>query len=351
MHWHVDWVREMPDIFEKDAGVMDLPGLRLIKDWHQRRKQEKQLEQAQEVIRQQAKNQQLVSFVYTNKNNETQRRSVEPYEIRDGYLWAVDTEKPEHVRRYIMDRIREAKPVNQSYDPRWDVKLASLGIGKKLHGLIRTPGVARTTEKLLGGGAGAYTGWVNTDPDDTQEEKAMRILGTGLLGAGAAHGLSLAVRRGLSRKEVEKAEEAIDSIVKNHPARVLLGRKDPYSRLVNKELREIVRENIAKDLPKILQHARQEGIVTNKATEDVFRIALRGDRLNASTLNRAQQVAYEAGRQQRANQFNLFRETLGQRYRKVLRRDFNDMNQAIGDIQNTAVQNADLINRKLFGAF
>jgi len=49
-------------------------------------------------------------------------REVEPYEIRGGDFFGFDTEK-EEIRRFKIDQIQNIEETDNSFDPRWDIKV------------------------------------------------------------------------------------------------------------------------------------------------------------------------------------------------------------------------------------
>lgn len=76
------------------------------------------------TFRKAGKDRQQVRIEYTNKNGKGMVRTVRPYEIRGGYLWATDTTHGAgHIHSFKLSRVRSATPVDKTYKPRWEIKL------------------------------------------------------------------------------------------------------------------------------------------------------------------------------------------------------------------------------------
>lgn len=70
------------------------------------------------------KNREQVRIEYTDKNGKEMVRTVRPYEIRGGYLWATDTKHGAgHIHSFKVSRVRSSQPVGRKFKPVWDVKL------------------------------------------------------------------------------------------------------------------------------------------------------------------------------------------------------------------------------------
>jgi predicted DNA-binding transcriptional regulator YafY len=76
------------------------------------------------IIRQAGKDKQQVKIQYTNRQGKSITRTIRPYEIRGGYLYATDTvHGAGHIHSFKVSRIKSAEPVERKYKPNWPVKL------------------------------------------------------------------------------------------------------------------------------------------------------------------------------------------------------------------------------------
>ena len=77
-------------------------------------------------IREAGRNRQTVEIKYVDRHGAVSTREVEPYEIKDGHFWgySLDTNKP-GIRKFNLERIQNIKPTSNTFDPRWEVKLAA----------------------------------------------------------------------------------------------------------------------------------------------------------------------------------------------------------------------------------
>jgi hypothetical protein len=77
-------------------------------------------------IREAGRNRQTVEIQYVDRHGAVSTREVEPYEIKDGHFWgySLDANKP-GIRRFNLERIQNIKPTSNTFDPRWEVKLAA----------------------------------------------------------------------------------------------------------------------------------------------------------------------------------------------------------------------------------
>ena len=76
------------------------------------------------VIRQAGKDREQVRIEYTDRHGRTVVRTIRPYEVRGGYVWATDTTHGAgHIHSFKASRIKSAEPVGRNFKPRWDVKL------------------------------------------------------------------------------------------------------------------------------------------------------------------------------------------------------------------------------------
>ena len=77
-------------------------------------------------IREAGRNRRTVEIQYVDRHGAVSTREVEPYEIKDGHFWgySLDTNKP-GIRKFNLERIQNIKPTSNTFDPRWEVKLAA----------------------------------------------------------------------------------------------------------------------------------------------------------------------------------------------------------------------------------
>lgn len=76
------------------------------------------------TIRKAGKNRNQVKIEYQRRDGKVVTRTVRPYEIKGGMLWATDTKHGAgHIHSFKLSRVRNAEPLNKTYKPRWDVKL------------------------------------------------------------------------------------------------------------------------------------------------------------------------------------------------------------------------------------
>jgi predicted DNA-binding transcriptional regulator YafY len=76
------------------------------------------------VFRKAGKNREQVRIEYTDRHGKDIVRTVRPYEIRGGYVWATDTKHgAAHIHKFKLSRVRSAAPVGRNFKPRWEVKL------------------------------------------------------------------------------------------------------------------------------------------------------------------------------------------------------------------------------------
>ena len=77
------------------------------------------------IIRKAGKDKQQVRIEYTNRQGKNIVRTIRPYEIKGGYLYATDTlHGAGHIHSFKVSRIRSAEPLDRKFKPRWNgVKL------------------------------------------------------------------------------------------------------------------------------------------------------------------------------------------------------------------------------------
>lgn len=76
------------------------------------------------TFRKAGKTQNQVKIEYTRRDGKTVVRTIRPYEIKGGYLWATDTKHGAgHIHSFKLSRVQSAKPLENRFKPRWEVKL------------------------------------------------------------------------------------------------------------------------------------------------------------------------------------------------------------------------------------
>lgn len=71
-----------------------------------------------------ASDRKLIAIRYKNKDNGLSVRSVEPYEIKDGKLFAYDPEKG-GIRAFFTNNIESAVLTDEAFEPRYPIKINS----------------------------------------------------------------------------------------------------------------------------------------------------------------------------------------------------------------------------------
>ena len=71
-----------------------------------------------------AANQNLIAIRYRNKDNGLSVRKVEPYEIKDGKLFAYDPEKG-GIRAFSTNNIEAALETDETFEARFPIKINS----------------------------------------------------------------------------------------------------------------------------------------------------------------------------------------------------------------------------------
>ena len=74
------------------------------------------------IIHDGAKQQMLVNLTYRSKDGKISHRSVEPYEIKDGGLYAYDIAK-NSIRKFLLDNIVSADLGTTEFFPRYPIKI------------------------------------------------------------------------------------------------------------------------------------------------------------------------------------------------------------------------------------
>lgn len=79
-----------------------------------------------DILIQGGKQQKVLEMTYKKKDGSVVKRKVEPYEIRGDVFWGWDT-NDDHIKRFVIWRIRDAKVTKDSFDPRFDIKMSKAG--------------------------------------------------------------------------------------------------------------------------------------------------------------------------------------------------------------------------------
>jgi predicted DNA-binding transcriptional regulator YafY len=69
-----------------------------------------------------AQKQQLLRISYIDSKNKATVRTVEPYEIKDGKLYAFCTNK-QAIRAFLLSGVYAAEVTDQSFEPRFPIKI------------------------------------------------------------------------------------------------------------------------------------------------------------------------------------------------------------------------------------
>ena len=64
----------------------------------------------------------ILTIDYRDSKGVVSRREVEPYEIKNGYFFGYDIDKDE-IRQFKITSILAAEPTEESFTPRWPIKL------------------------------------------------------------------------------------------------------------------------------------------------------------------------------------------------------------------------------------
>jgi len=188
--------------FEKDAGLK-----KWLKDIIDRRRKRKSLN----IIKTQAKNKKTVKFNYTNLKNETRIREIEPYEIRDGYLWGFDRSSPNsNIKKYFMSKLKNVKPGETQFKPRWEVKIANLNekVAGRLSRVLRNPKFLRFIEPAIGGTMLGGIGYGTTagEPETSRVTAAIAGATGGIIGAKI---LSKSIRHNKLVQAIKRSQERL----------------------------------------------------------------------------------------------------------------------------------------------
>lgn len=177
---HDEYIRQS----DKEAALKDTRLFQWFKDkWIgiKERKVEKKEISIKGVIKQQAKINGSITFIYTNLAGERTKKEVDPYEIRDGYLWALDHRNKKHIKKFFISKMENVKPGKSTYSPLWEIKMAEeIAKSAAISTILRNPGFLRAVEASIGGAVGAGLGVARAqDPGMTDAEKRQSIvLGT-----------------------------------------------------------------------------------------------------------------------------------------------------------------------------
>lgn len=72
------------------------------------------------AIHEAMQNTKLLNLTYQAKDGKITSRTVEPYEFKDGGLYAFDTNK-ESIRKFMLDGIKTAEVSDIVFTPRWPI--------------------------------------------------------------------------------------------------------------------------------------------------------------------------------------------------------------------------------------
>lgn len=70
-----------------------------------------------------ANEQRLLKIAYNDAKNQQTVRTVEPYEIKDGKLFAYCTQA-QNIRAFKLERIFSTKAMDLTFEPRFPIKIA-----------------------------------------------------------------------------------------------------------------------------------------------------------------------------------------------------------------------------------
>jgi predicted DNA-binding transcriptional regulator YafY len=75
-------------------------------------------------IRKAGKSKHQVQIQYTSVSGRAISRTIRPYEIKDGMLFATSNKHgANQICSFKVNRIKSAKPLEKKFKPRWEVKL------------------------------------------------------------------------------------------------------------------------------------------------------------------------------------------------------------------------------------
>ena len=69
-----------------------------------------------------ARNTTILNLTYQSPKKGVSQRTVEPYEIKDGALYAYDLSK-QSIRRFNLSNIVSAEATDTQFSPRWPVQI------------------------------------------------------------------------------------------------------------------------------------------------------------------------------------------------------------------------------------
>lgn len=88
----------------------------------------------EELFRKAGRERKVVRIRYTDLKGNASIRNVEPYEIRDGKLWAY-CRKKRGIRQFALDRVSDARPTRYTFLPKYPV---TFDAGHKKTAMART---------------------------------------------------------------------------------------------------------------------------------------------------------------------------------------------------------------------
>lgn len=101
-----------------------LPPLRNLLKKRETKRTAKRVSKNNTLIEQQGAASRTVRFRYKNKAGVDRVREVEPYEIKDGFLWGREHGQ-QSIKRYFLKGINKLEAGSNQFEPAWEVKLGS----------------------------------------------------------------------------------------------------------------------------------------------------------------------------------------------------------------------------------
>jgi len=277
---------------EKHAGLFTW-----FKDIKNRRNKKKTIK----IIKSQASNRKTVHFNYTNLKNETKAREIEPYELKDGYLWGFDRSDPNgNIKKFFVSKLKDVKPGQTEFTPRWEVKIAEMNekVAGKLSIMLRNPKFLRFAEPVIGGTVGAGIGYSQT-AGEPETERILAAVAGGTAGAVGAKLLSWSIRKAAPLRGIEKSQERLWA---RTGGKIIPDWKTRQPGIAGRYPARLLRENTIKELRK--EHANlnrkgglkklKESLVPN-AQRRVLGDALAPNIKDMKTLPLNEQKAYIRG--------------------------------------------------------
>lgn len=182
----------------KEAAVRDFALFKWFRDRIEKRRINKNTRVATDVIKNQGKLNKTITFTYTNLSGVKSKREVDPYEIKNGYLWALDRGKRKHIKKFFLSKMENTRPGKNTFKPLWEVKLATDKIaGFKT--LLRQPGIARGIEIGIGGLVGGGVGLISSAGEEHTHDKIEPVVKGVVAGSVGALILSKTKRKAIMK--------------------------------------------------------------------------------------------------------------------------------------------------------